>query len=65
MAKNYGSEGRNGRNCSETSGKNTYGNEMDRTDDLRSKKETDCKDRAKDKTKNKTSQSYTSEENRY
>ncbi len=65
MAKNYEYESRDSRNYSETSGKNTYGNEMDCTDDLRSKKETDCKDRARDKTKNKTSQSYASEENRY
>ena len=43
----------------------TYGNEMNHTDNLRSKNETDYKDKTKNKMKNKTSQSYTSEENEY
>lgn len=65
MAKNYESENRNSKNYTETSSKNTYGNEMNHTDNLRSKNETDCRDKAKNKMKNKTSHSYTSEENEY
>ena len=65
MAKNYESESRNSKNYTETSSKNTYGNEMNHTDNLRSKNETDYKDNTKNKMKNKTSQSYTSEENEY
>ena len=61
MAKNYESENRNSKNYTETSSKNTYGNEMNHTDNLRSKNETDCRSKAK----NKTSQSYSSEEDRY
>ena len=49
MAKNYESESRNSKNYTETSSKNTYGNEMNHTDNLRSKNETDCRDKAKNK----------------
>ena len=45
MAKNYESENRNSKNYTETSSKNTYGNEMNHTDNLRSKNETDCRDK--------------------
>ena len=65
MAKNYESESRNSKNYTETSSTNTYGNEMNHTDNARNKNETDSRDKAKNKMKNKTSQSYSSEEDRY
>ena len=61
MAKNYESESKNSRNYTGTSGKNKYGNEMDHADNMKSKNETDCRDKGK----NKTSQSYNSEKERY
>ena len=65
MAKNYESESKNSRNYTDTTSKNSYGNEMNHTDNARSKNETDSRDKAKNKMKNKTSQSYSSEEDRY
>ena len=69
MAKNYESESKNSRNYTGTSDKNSYGNEMNHAgnakNSVKSKNETDCRDKAKNKMKNKTSQSYTSEENEY
>ena len=58
MAKNYESESKNSRNYTGTSDKNSYGNEKN---SVKSKNETDCRSKAK----NKTSQSYSSEEDRY
>ena len=58
MAKNYESESKNSRNYTGTSDKNSYGNEMN---SVKSKNETDCRSKAK----NKSSQSYSSEEDRY
>ena len=58
MAKNYEYESKNSRNYAGSSNKNSYGDEMNRTDNLRSKNESDCRNKAK----NKTSQSYRSEE---
>ena len=51
MAKNYESES-----------KNTYGNEMDRTENVRSGYETDTTNKTRNKPNDKTSQSYSSEE---
>ena len=65
MAKNYESESKNSRNYTDTTSKNSYGNEMNHTDNARSKNETDSRDKAKNKVKKKTSQSYSSEEDRY
>ena len=65
MAKNYESESKNSRNYTDTTSKNSYGNEMNHTDNARSKNEPDRRDTAKNKRKNKTSQSYSSEEDRY
>ena len=62
MAKNYESEGKNSKNYTGTSSKNTYGNEMDRTENVRSGYETDTKNKTRNKTNDKTSQSYSSEE---
>ena len=70
MAKNYeSSESKNSRNRTGTSDKSSYGNEMNYTDDVKNstknstknKNETDCRN----KMKNRTSQSYSSEEDRY
>lgn len=65
MAKNYESESKNSRNYTGTSDKNSYGNEMNHAgnakNSVKSKNETDCRSKAK----NKTSQSYSSEEDRY
>lgn len=69
MAKNYESESKNSRNYTGTSDKNSYGNEMNHAGNVKnsvkssvkSKNETDCRSKAK----NKTSQSYSSEEDRY
>ncbi len=70
MAKNYeSSESKNSRNHTGTSDKSSYGNEMNYTDDVKNstknstknKNETDCRN----KMKNRTSQSYRSEEDRY
>ena len=69
MAKNYESESQNSRNHTGTSDKSSYGNEMNYTDDVKNstknstknKNETDCRN----KMKNRTSQSYRSEEDRY
>ena len=62
MAKNYESESKNSRNYTGTSDKNSYGNEMNHAgnakNSVKSKNETDCRSKAK----NKTSQSYSSEE---
>lgn len=58
MAKNYESESKNSRNYTGTSDKNSYGNAKN---SVKSKNETDCRSKAK----NKTSQSYSSEEDRY
>ena len=54
MAKNYESESKNSRNYTDTTSKNSYGNEMNHTDNARSKNETDSRDKAKNKMKNKT-----------
>ena len=58
MAKNYESESKNSRNYTGTSDKNSYGNEMNHAgnvkNSVKSKNETDCRSKAK----NKTSQSY-------
>ena len=65
MAKNYESESKNSRNYTGTSDKNSYGNEMNHAgnvkNSVKSKNETDCRSKAK----NKTSESYSSEEDRY
>ena len=65
MAKNYESESKNSRNYTGTSDKNSYGNERNHAgnakNSVKSKNETDCRSKAK----NKTSQSYSSEEDRY
>lgn len=65
MAKNYASESKNSRNYTGTSDKNSYGNEMNHAgnakNSVKSKNKTDCRSKAK----NKTSQSYSSEEDRY
>ena len=53
MAKNYESESKNSRNYTDTTSKNSYGNEMNHTDNARSKNETDSRDKAKNKMKNK------------
>ena len=62
MAKNYEFESKNSRNYTD---KNSYGNEMNHDgnakNSVKSKNETDCRSKAK----NKTSQSYSSEEDRY
>ena len=42
MAKNYESESKNSRNYTDTTSKNSYGNEMNHTDNARSKNETVC-----------------------
>ncbi len=62
MAKNYEYESKNSRNYAGSSNQNSYGDEMNRTDNLRSKNESDCRNKAGNKAKNKTSQSYRSEE---
>ena len=65
MAKNYESESKNSKNSKNytgTSSKNTFGNEMNRSENVRSDYETDTKNKTKNKTNDKTFQSYSSEE---
>ena len=54
MAKNYESESKNSRNYTGTSDKNSYGNEMNHAgnakNSVKSKNETDCRSKAKNKT---------------
>ena len=53
MAKNYESESKNSRNYTGTSDKNSYGNEMNHAgnakNSVKSKNETDCRSKAKNK----------------
>ena len=66
MAKNYESESKNSRNYTGTSDKNSYGNEMNHTDnDKKQCEKTKTRQIVEVRTKNKTSQSYRSEEDRY
>lgn len=66
MAKNYESESKNSKNYAGTSNKstsekNTSRNEMSRSENTRSGYETDTRDKSKNKTNDKTSQSYDSD----
>lgn len=62
MAKNYEYENKNTKNYAGNSSKNSSKSEMNRAENTRNSKETDCRDKAKNRTSDKTSQSYDSEE---
>ena len=63
MAKNYESESKNSRNYTGTSDKNSYGNEMNHAgnakNSVKSKNETDCRSKAKNKLPSLTAQKKT------